>query len=102
MIRVTDQIVIDANKYGYQLMLDTQKVDKDSKPIYKYLGYYPSLRNAMNGALAYVNRMCVSENDMTLGEAISVFAENQNVFTRLLERVVKEDIGGKNTASDTE
>lgn len=56
----------------------------------------------MNGALAYVNRMCVSENDMTLGEAILVFAENQNVFTRLLERVVKEDIGGENTTGDTE
>jgi hypothetical protein len=102
MVRLTDDLVVTANAYGYKLMRDMHQVDKEGKAVFQPIGYHSTLRSAVRGALEYVNRKGIEENYMTISEAIVFLNNNRRMFEDVLKKAIKEDMDAEDTASDTE
>ena len=89
MIILIHDLVIGVDTNNYTLMLDEHKQDKNGKQIYKTLGYYGTLQNAVCGARRYCIRKRLESNVCVLTDAIKIIKSITEEFSKLLE-VVKE------------
>lgn len=89
MIRVNDEFVITVNDCTYIAAVDKHKTDKEGKPMYKTIGYYPSVKMALKGIFKYKARIVLGEGEKTLTEAINALETIENEFEEALQ-VVKD------------
>jgi hypothetical protein len=88
MITLIDNLYIDADENQYILKLKTNSIDKKTgEPVYKTLGYYTKLSNAVNGALTKLSRAQVQQADVSLADALKQFRELENRLESLVEGV---------------
>ena len=89
MIKVKGNYYIDADTYCYMVRKFTG-YDKENEPQYTTLTYHSSLNEALESILKRLERSLVSENDMTLSDALEKFKELKNEFIELLD-IVREN-----------
>lgn len=83
MIRINGDYFIEVDTYNYTPYRDTHKADKKGKPIYKLVGYYPSLDQALAGIVKNMNARDFEENTYSLQEAVEIIKQSTKVFTDL-------------------
>lgn len=84
MIKITGDYVILVNEDEYTAAIDKHKVDKKGTHVYKVLGYYSSLNNALKGAYNHMLKAGLMEKDLNLSEAIEIV---QNVTKELNDKI---------------
>lgn len=97
MIRVNDDYVIEVDQYNYTAQLDIHKTRFDKKlekeiPVYKLVGHYGSLLGALQGIFRDMVRCELSKQDHNLESAIKIIYSERAKFSKLMEKVLKEDV----------
>lgn len=90
MIRIKDDYVIIANEDEYIAAIDRKRVDKKGNAIYKNIGYYSTLENALKGLYNYMIRKGLSENEYNLSEAIAYVTKMHEEMIKMIKEGVKE------------
>lgn len=94
MIRVDKDFVIqvDVNNYVACVDLHRIKVDKKGKESNDYLtiGFYSTLENALQGILEYKMKKLLSENEVTLEQAIRDLKGVRDEFKELVKGIAEE------------
>lgn len=93
MIHLEDKYYIQANGYGWTLMIETG-IGKDGSEVYKPLGYYMRLEAAIK---AYIDRCVsrrISEGVFGLESAVKILKEEGEKFKALFDKVQAEAIDG--------
>lgn len=85
MIRVYDNYVVLVNELDYVVAIDTGKKDKKGKIIYNRLGYYGTLKSAVEGIAKHNTMKELKTGDRTLKEACKVL----NDINERLENILK-------------
>lgn len=93
MIRVNDDYVILVDTLNYTPCRDTHKTDKQGKPVYTSIGYYPNLETALKGIIKDINARTFDADTYSLQEALEVIQQSNKAFTDMLREVVEN--GGK-------
>lgn len=88
MIRVNDDYVILVDTLNYALCRDAHKEDKKGNPVYKSIGYYPSLELALKGIIKDMNARALEEGTHSLQEAVEIIKHSNDVFTDMLRGVL--------------
>lgn len=86
MIELINDYVVSVDSTDYTLMIDLHKTDKNGKPMYKTVGYYSTLANAITGCIRDINRSELSVGTHTLEEAVSIIANRDAELTALLDK----------------
>jgi hypothetical protein len=89
MIRVNDDYVIEVDALNYVPCRDCHRVDKKGIPVYKSIGYYFSLEQALKGIIRDMNNRTFAENDYSLEQAIEIIQQSNDRFTALLREVLE-------------
>ncbi len=79
MIHIIDDYYVTGGARDYTLLKDTHREDKNGNTVYKTLGYYGSVANAVEGLRKTLCRELTAGNNMELYEAVRAF-----------KRIVKE------------
>jgi hypothetical protein len=86
MIVLTDDYVVTTNSHNYILMRDKHKRGKKGEPLYDVLGYYGSLNSAIIGAKEHCFRERISNDTISLTQAIDISTKVNAEFSDLLNR----------------
>lgn len=94
MIRINDDWLIDVDQYNYIIKKDTHKMVKarDGKtmvPGYTTVGYYGSLRKALDALGGEIIRDKLRGGSRTLCEAVQAIRECEAEWKRLVEEVTR-------------
>lgn len=89
MIKLIDNYVIQAEERCYTLAIDTGKDDKNGKRVYKFVGYYNTIRNAITACYKDICRKKVAENTYTIKEAIQAFKEVEEALEKVMPKEFK-------------
>lgn len=89
MITLIDNYVIQAEERCYTLAIDTGKDDKNGKRVYKFVGYYNTIRNALVACYKDICRKKVAENTYTIKEAIQAFREVEKALEEIIPKEFK-------------
>lgn len=85
MIRINDTYFIESDGNSFELKKDTLTHDKKGNRVYKTLGYYGSLQQALHG-YAKKRVLCESiEDELTLSQVRGLL--------EIIEREIKEVVG---------
>lgn len=99
MVQINDDYIVQIDALNYTVMRDahrkTSRKDKTTGEVvetdaYITVGYYSDLAGAIKGAIKDMNARALSDGDHTLEEALSIVVKNNNRFSELLERALKE------------
>ena len=90
-IRVTDDYIIDVDPYNYTAKVDMHKIYVDKQgnetPVYKTIGYYGDLKQAVRGCLKYDIRKSLGEGEKSLYEAVKLVNEASDRLDNLLNNI---------------
>lgn len=89
MITLIDNYVIQAEERCYTLAIDTGRDDKNGKRIYKIVGYYNTIRNALVACYKDICRKKVADNVYTMKEAIQAFREVEKALEEIIPKEIK-------------
>ena len=94
MIRINDDWVIDVDAYNYILKRDLHRMEKsrDKKtmvPAYTTIGYYGSLRKALERLREEIIRERLRDGLRTLTEALQTIRECNKEWSELIEKVLE-------------
>ena len=89
MIKLIDNYVIQADDKCYTLAIDTEKDDKSGKRVYKFVGYYNTIRNALVACYKDICRKKVAKNIYTIKEAIQAFREVEKALEEIIPKEFK-------------
>ena len=94
MIRINDDWVVDVDQYNYILKKDMHREEKsrDGKgmvPVYNTVGYYGSLRKALDALGGEIIRDKLRGGSRTLCEAVQAIRECEAEWKRLVEEVTR-------------
>lgn len=91
MIRVNDDYVIEVDEMNYTVKKDLHKkaVDKNGEEydMYKTLGYFNNLENALSGIIKNRLVTAYSDGEITLEEAIERLGDIYYEYTSLFKHV---------------
>lgn len=73
MIHIIDEYYVTGGARDYTLLKDTHREDKNGNTVYKTLGYYGSVANAVEGLRKTLCRELTAEKNMELYEAVRAF-----------------------------
>jgi hypothetical protein len=90
MIKLFENYGIDTDERNFVLIEEKGK-DKNGKDLRDVLGYYGSLKEALNGLMQKVQRRKLQEKVYTLDEAILLFDIIERDFEKLLSQI-KENV----------
>lgn len=95
MIYLVNNYFVEVDVFNYTLLYDTgtKRIDKktgEEKGVYKTVGYYTSLENAIKGCIKDLNKRELSDGAYTLNEAINVIKKNN----KLLQESLDKNLGG--------
>ena len=93
MIRVNDDYVILVDTLNYTSCKDDHKTDKNGKPVYKTIGYFSNLEQALRGIIKDMNGRAFEAGVYSLQEALEIIKQSNKVFTDMLREVTEN--GGK-------
>ena len=88
MIRVNDDYVILVDPLNYTPCRDPHSVDKKGNPVYKSIGYYSTLEQALRGVVDDMNSRAFEQNTYSLKEALEVIKQSNKVFTDLMREIL--------------
>ena len=96
MIRVDNDYVINVDNRQYTACFDPHKTSIDKKtgkeiPVYKELGYYRKLQNAIKRILEHKAKNGLISDTYSLSEALTKLQGIYNEFEDILERAINED-----------
>lgn len=91
MIKLLRDYAIDVTKYGYNLMVDKHRVNKEGKPVYETLGYYTTLEQVVNACRDYIIKMKLRDDVYSLKEALEIIKTCDLDFKKYLKEVLKYD-----------
>ena len=89
MIRVNDDYVILVDPLSYNPCRDTHKTDKKGNPLYKSIGYFANLEQALKAIIKDMNNEAFENGVYSLQEAIEVIRHSNTVFTDMLREVLE-------------
>jgi hypothetical protein len=90
MIELFDGYGIDTDERNFTITEtkpQTNKKTGEQKPFTANLGYYSSMKNALNGLMHILQRRKLQEKVYTLAEAIVLFEHIESDFEKLLSKV---------------
>ena len=87
MIRIYENYVVLVNELDYVAAIDTGKHDKKGKQIYNRLGYYGTLKSAVEGIAKYDAMKELRTGDMTLQEVCKVLSEINERLENILKNI---------------
>ena len=95
MIRINDDWIIDVDQYNYIIKKDMHKMVKarDGKtmvPGYTTVGYYGSLRRALEALGEEIIRDKLASDSLTLAEALQTIRECKAEWDEAVRKVVGE------------
>lgn len=73
MIKLDNGFEIAADERAYMLRQNIGRVDKKGNTVYRTLGYYVSVSDALKAYSNILRRQAISDQDLTLKEAITEF-----------------------------
>lgn len=88
MVRIKDDYVILVSETEYTAAIDKHKIDKKGYPVYKELGYYSTFNGALKGLYSYMVRRGLSEQDLSLAEAIEYVTKMNNEMKKLIDEKI--------------
>lgn len=94
MIKVNDDYVILVDTLNYTPCRDCHKTDKKGNPVYKNIGYYSNLEQALRGIIRDMNTRAFEADTYSLKEALEVIKQSNNVFTDMLREVLENGTNG--------
>ena len=89
MIRVNEDYVILVDTLSYNACVDKHKTDKKGMPVYKTIGYYSNLEQALKGIIEDMNARAFEAGTYSLQEALEVIKQSNKVFTDMLKEVLE-------------
>lgn len=91
MIRIDDDyvILVDDNNYTPCVDLHKVQIDKNGSEInrYIYIGYCSTLEKALELLVEYKVRKSLSDNEVSLLQAISILREEHKKFKEYVENI---------------
>lgn len=89
MMRVNADYVILVDTLNYTPCRDDHKTDKAGKPVYKPIGYFSTLEQALRGIIKDMNGRAFEADVYSLQEALEVIQQSNKVFTDMLREVME-------------
>ena len=92
MIKLNDDFSIIIDEYQYILVKSTGKtikVKNKEYPVYNYLGYYSSFKNALNGYREICIRKRLNTGLFDITEVIGIIKEEDEKIKKLFKKMVK-------------
>lgn len=86
MVRIYNDYVVLVDMLSYTAAIDTGKDGKDGRRIYKNIGYYGTLRDAVRGIARYDVKKNLKDADVTLIEACAIL---NNINEQLEKSLLK-------------
>lgn len=74
MVRINKDYIVDVDTYEYTAKQDLHKEDKEGNPIYKTVGHYGTLKNAILGIFKHKGQKVLSEGEYSLNEAVDALS----------------------------
>ena len=95
MIRINDDWIVDVDQYNYIVKRDTHKMVKSRDgrtmvPGYTTVGYYGSLRRALEALGEEMVRDRLASDSLTLAEALQTVRKCKDEWDALVRKVVGE------------
>lgn len=92
MIKLDDIYCIDSYEYGYQLLKLYGKSEKTGEDSYKTIGYCQSVEHALSIYIKEKQKKYVSENNVSIKEALNEFRKMNDEVKRLLKDICKSEV----------
>ena len=89
MVRVNDDYVIEIDNLNYTPCRDCHTVDKKGIPVYRSLGHYSTLEQALKGIIKDMNTRTLAEGEYSVYEAIRIIQQSNDKFTAMLREVLE-------------
>lgn len=86
MIKLFENYGIDTDERNF-VLIEEKGQDKNGKDLRDVLGYYGSLKEALNGLMQKIQRRKLQEEVYTLTEAVALFEHIENDFIKLLSEI---------------
>lgn len=87
MIHIIENYYASVTDYGYTLLEDTGKVDKENKPVYKTHGYYGSLEETLKWLIRKRVPAKLKNGTTELSEALAIIVEaREEVMDAIYEK----------------
>lgn len=83
MVHVMDNYYFDADSNCYTALEDTLKKDKDDKPVYRTIGYYPSAKDAVKGIAKYIHKKLAGNEESSSIELSEYIKNCEDVSIKL-------------------
>lgn len=90
MIKLVNDYVVAVDSYNYTLQIDLNKIDKNGKKLYKIVGYYGDLKEAIKACVKDMNKRKFEDEECTLMQAVQIINNNSKRFEMILENALKE------------
>ena len=90
MIRVNEKYVINVDALNYTAQIDTHCFTKKGDPIYKTVGYYSTLKDAVIAIADRESREMLAEGETTLGQAVNTLVNTHKEFMKIVNEAIKE------------
>ena len=90
MVRINDDYVILVDKDNYTLAKDLHKVGKKKNALYKPLGFYMSLVDALEAYIERSNKEILSNGENQLTEALTQVVNNIMELKTAIEKAIPE------------
>lgn len=89
MIRVNEDYVILIEGLNYTPCRDLHKTDKKGAPVYKVIGYYSNLEQAVKCIIKDMVNRTLEADTYSLQEAVKVIQQSNDAFTDMLREVLE-------------
>lgn len=83
MIKLQDNIVIDADKYGY-VAKRYIGLNKKGEEMFEVIGYHAEICGVLECVVRYLQRICVRDKDMDIHQAIKELVEINRAWYNIL------------------
>lgn len=85
MIHIIDEYYVDGGARDFTLTKKTNSVDKKGNPIYRPVGYYSCVSNAVEAVRKIKCRELTTKENMELCEAVTAFKQIAEELERVTE-----------------
>lgn len=85
MIHIIDEYYVDGGANDFTLTKKTNSVDKKGNPIYRPIGYYSCVSNAVEAVRKIKCRELTAKENMELCEAVTAFKQTAEELARATE-----------------
>lgn len=90
MVRINDEYVIDVDEMNYTVKIDMHKKNKKGEDVYKTVGYYTTMKNALDGVVNNRIARKLLDKDYSLEEALTTIRTIHQEYIDVYNKVLQE------------